>query len=278
MTHDDAPRSPAPEGARRRWKFASIPVTVLVIVAGVLVAQVLVWVVLQQTGTTTEHSSGTFQRVPDSVTVEGDTAEIDVVGTATDQVSVDRQVEWARTEPEITETWHGKDLDVDLVCSGSFLFGWFNDVCRVDYRAEVPSSAAIDLTATTGSLTVADVDSAVAATTTTGSVNLRGVGGDLETAATTGSIRGTGLAGEKVTAETTTGDIELAFDTAPRKLTSKLTTGDIVVTLPDDGEPYRVTGRTGTGDRDIRIATDPDADRVIDVSTTTGDVTIEYRG
>lgn len=278
MNHDDpaSPSNPEPSTTSRHWKVASIPITALVIVAGVVIASVLVFIVAQNLGTTTEHSSQTFRHVPDRVTIEGDTAEIEVVGTAEGQVAVDREIEWARTKPDITETWHGQSLDVDIDCSGNILFGWLNDVCRVGYHAEVPTSAALELTTKTGGIIVSDIDNHVDATTTTGSISIRGVAGELVAAATTGSVSGIDLDAGEVTARTSTGDIDLAFSTAPRRVIAELSTGDVVITVPDDGSSYRVVGDTQTGERRIDVATNPTADRIIDVTSTTGDVTIEY--
>ncbi|WP_375003536.1 DUF4097 family beta strand repeat-containing protein [Aeromicrobium sp. CTD01-1L150] len=265
MNHDPAnpsATSAAPGAGRHRrgWKLIGITVTALVIVGGLVMAPVLVWAFAQQVGTTTERDRDTFERATDRVTIEGETAAIDVQGTAEDRVTVDRSIEWARTRPEVVESWQGTDLDVDLDCSGVGLLGWVNDVCRIDYRAEVPATAALALT------------------TTTGDIGIDAVAGDVELAATTGSIGGTALEADWVSTQATTGSIDLGFSTAPRQIAAEVTTGHIVVTVPDDGTRYHVTGETGTGQREIQIATDPRSDRVINVSTTTGDVTVRYTG
>lgn len=264
--------------SRQSWRVAGIIVTVLVIGGGLLVAPAL-WAFVQQLDTTTERTSQTYPRVPERVTVEGDTAEIEIVGTAADEVAVERKLEWARAEPDVTESWQGDDLVVDLTCSGGGLFGWVSDVCRVDYRAEVPTSSALELTATTGDVSADGVTGDVDVTTTTGSIRADDLEGDRVVAqATTGSIHATELEADRVAAEATTGSIELEFTAAPREVGAEVTTGDIVVTVPDDGDPYRVVGETQTGERAVQIATDPSSDRVIDVSTSTGDVTIRYDG
>lgn len=57
-----------------------------------------------------------------------------------------------------------------------------------------------------------------------------------------------------------------------------MTTGDVVIAVPDDGEAYNVVGDSGDNDREVQIATDPNSDRIVDISTTTGEVTIRYAG
>lgn len=79
-------------------------------------------------------------------------------------------------------------------------------------------------------------------------------------------IRDTG----PVDVSTTSGDIDVAFRN-PQDIRAQATSGDVRVVVPPDR--YRVTGRSTTGDRQIDVATDPSAPHVLDLSTTSGDVT-----
>ncbi len=251
--------STRPPTRRRGWRIAGITATVGVIGGGIVLGPALAWGFMQQFDTTTTQSAETFDRAPEAVSVDGTTANVTIAATSDEQVAVERAVEWARTEPTIEETWSGGAFAVDLDCPGG-ITNWFNDVCRIDYLAQVPGRTPADVSTTTGDITL---DGAVA-------------GGHVT--ATTGSITGTGLAAPSLTAETRTGSIELAYATTPQEITATVTTGDISITVPDDGTAYRIVGGTATGARDIQVATDPSAERVIDVTSTTGDVAIGYPG
>ena len=52
-------------------------------------------------------------------------------------------------------------------------------------------------------------------------------------------------------------------------------TGSLIVAVP--GGPYRVDARTGAGNTEVGVATDPDATRSIRARSSAGSVTIRRR-
>ena len=240
------------------WRIAGITATVVVIGAAIVVGPALVWGSLQELDTTTKQSADTFHRVPTSISVDATTASIVVTATDSEEVAVERSVEWARKEPSINESWSDDALHVELECPNGII-DWFTDVCRIDYAANVPEHTPVDVHQTTGDITV------------------EGAVSDSDLTTTTGSIKATASTAGNTSAETTTGSIDLDYATAPDDVTASVTTGDITITVPDDGAAYRVLGETHTGERDIQVVTDPAAERVIDLNSTTGDVEVAYR-
>ena len=268
---NDRPTTGAPG-----WRVAGIAATVVVIGVGISVGPVLAGNLMQKLDTTTKQSAETFDRVPTAASVDAATADVTLAAAAADQIAVQRTVEWAKREPTIAETWSSGAFDVDLGCPDG-ITGWLNDYCRIDYVMQLPKRTPVDVSVTTGDVTLDGALGDSDVTATTGDVTLDGAGGDSTTRTTTGSIIGRGLASASTSAEAETGSIELDYTNTPEQVTASVTTGDISITVPDDGVAYRVVGETQTGERDIQVPTDPAADRVIDVTSTTGDVEIGYR-
>ncbi|NIJ14978.1 hypothetical protein FHU38_005386 [Saccharomonospora amisosensis] len=76
----------------------------------------------------------------------------------------------------------------------------------------------------------------------------------------------------RVTADS--GDIRLRLDRVAG-VSAHADSGDIEVTVPSGS--YRIVGDTDSGDREIGVATDPASERVLDLSTDSGDVTVRGR-
>lgn len=79
-------------------------------------------------------------------------------------------------------------------------------------------------------------------------------------------IRDTG----PIDVSTTSGNVDVALRT-PQDIRVRATSGDVRVVVPP--EEYRVTGSSASGDRQIEVATAPSAPHVLDISTSSGDVT-----
>jgi hypothetical protein len=131
----------------------------------------------------------------------------------------------------------------------------------------------------------------VALETDVGDVVLDGDFGDIDTVSTAGDIRLDGSA-TRVGVETTAGDItaprlsvqgevsinttvgeaNLSLTTVPSRLDITSTVGDIDVRLPSGD--YRIDTATNVGDVTIDAESDPDADTILRLETTTGDITV----
>ncbi|MEZ5233865.1 MAG: hypothetical protein R2749_14335 [Acidimicrobiales bacterium] len=77
-----------------------------------------------------------------------------------------------------------------------------------------------------------------------------------------------GLVGGGVTAE---------FAEAPTSVRASSSGGGVTVELPDGVDAYRVDARSSGGSQQVRVRTDPAAERTIVVSSSGGDVDVRYR-
>jgi hypothetical protein len=102
--------------------------------------------------------------------------------------------------------------------------------------------------------------------TDVGDVVLDGEFGDIDIVTTAGDVRLDGSAA-RVGIETTVGDV-----TVPSRLDVTSTVGDVGVRLPSGD--YRIDTSTNVGDVTIDAESDPDADTILRLETTTGDITV----
>lgn len=112
------------------------------------------------------------------------------------------------------------------------------------------SQADVDASTSNGEISVVDVDGTVTADSSNGEITIDSVTGD-------------------ASADSSNGSIEIsAVDGDVRGVTSN---GD--VTVVGDGEPVALTIDTSNGDQVIDGATDPSAERTVEIRSSNGDVT-----
>jgi DUF4097 and DUF4098 domain-containing protein YvlB len=121
----------------------------------------------------------------------------------------------------------------------------------------------------------------------TGSVNARARSGDIDleddsgtllARADSGEIHGAGLASQQTSAQTLSGDIDLAFTSAPMSVSASVASGNVIVTVPH-GATYRVSGQTSSGSRNIEQNIEDDSSpRTITISSLSGDALLSYAG
>ncbi|AYY12592.1 hypothetical protein EF847_07610 [Actinobacteria bacterium YIM 96077] len=259
---------------RVTWLAVGAPLTVVALVVGSL-GVVSAWSTLDGAFTETDSSTASYSRAISRLDLDLALGEAHITGGGTEGVEIRRELTWAGTEPTIDETWDGDTLRVDTECPNSFP-DWFNPECSIDYTAQVPRTAGADVRTATGRIDVRDLDGEVALVSTTGTMMVDNLGGPLSARATTGDLTGSDLASPEVDTSIKSGVTDLHFTEAPDRITAEATTGQIIIEVPRDDGPYRVDVQTTTGEQRVDVATDPDADRVIGVQTTTGDVHVRY--
>lgn len=153
------------------------------------------------------------------------------------------------SDPQSEVTLEGGVLSIDSECQ-SFLIS----TCRVAYRITVPRDAALPL----------DLN------TTAGNVELAGAAGPVTIRTTAGSIDVTDHTGDEVELRTTAGSVSFEGSTPPTRLSINTTAGSITARVPDLG--YRIDTQTTVGSITVDLAQEPDAERVIEASTTTGSI------
>ena len=131
---------------------------------------------------------------------------------------------------------------------------------------EVPRDARLEISASSGDVSVRDVSGAVAIRTVSGDISLRGGGGDLHIEAASGNLRAVAEAPVSCTARTISGDVEID---APRMERTSITTvsGDVEIAGAfAPGGDHLVTTTSG----DVELAVEGGV--TIDVRTVSGDV------
>ncbi|NIH86553.1 DUF4097 family beta strand repeat-containing protein [Amycolatopsis granulosa] len=123
--------------------------------------------------------------------------------------------------------------------------------CTVDYDIVAPRGTTVNGEVRSGDLTVYGAASA----------DLRTSSGDIEVRDVTGPV----------TTNAKSGDIEVRLS-VPQDVRAETASGDVRVVVPRDR--YRVSGNTMSGDRHIDVAQDPAAQHVLEVSSTSGDVSV----
>lgn len=115
------------------------------------------------------------------------------------------------------------------------------------------SLADVDASTSNGEITVVDVDGSVTTDSSNGEITIGSVTGDASADSSNGSVEISAVDGD-VHGVTSNGE----------------------VTVVGDGEPVALTISTSNGDQTIDGATDPDAERTVEIRSSNGDVT--YRG
>lgn len=181
----------------------------------------------------------------------------------------------------------GWQRDGDAVVLGNC--GWR---CVADYELTVPpgtrvegetgsgsvtidGAGAVDVEVGSGSIDIGNVTGAVRASTGSGSVSLAGIGGASTVHSSSGSITGHALAGP-VDATTSSGDVILDL-TRQQDVRAQTSSGDVELTVP--AGRYRVEAHSHGADNEgrIQIADDPDARYSLELSTSSGAVSVRPR-
>ncbi|WP_327361663.1 DUF4097 family beta strand repeat-containing protein [Streptomyces sp. NBC_01296] len=145
-----------------------------------------------------------------------------------------------------------------------------SDTCFIDYRLEVPASAAVTLESSSGNVTVAGVAAADLASSS-GDVKVEGIAGPLKVRTSSGSVTATGLAGPTAEIHASSGDARLTFAKPPTSVTAKTSSGDVSLTVPQ--APYEITTATASGKQET-LPTTPKAPSHLSIQTSSGDIRI----
>ncbi|SEF91577.1 Putative adhesin [Thermomonospora echinospora] len=233
-----------------------------------------------------------------------DTADVEIVGTDTDRISVHERLSWSkRLKPTTEHRREGDTLRLRYQCPDVFSIGFQN--CEVDYRIQVPRAMAVKLHSDTGRIRIRGLAGAVQADADTGDIvatDLRGAtvnvtadtgnilvsgAGSVQARADSGNVELLDLRGERAVATADSGNVVIAFvkDRPPTLVQARADSGNVIVRLPG-GFSYALTqhaegsprwgsgapaaGRPAAGDLTI----DPASPRKVFVSADSGTVTV----
>lgn len=261
------PPPPAPDLGATRAGGLRIFLAVVLVVIGV-VALVSVFA-----GSRSEQRSDSFVDVT-TIEFDLDNADIRLVEGAT-EVVVDREVSTGWLSGEASVEQEGQLLRVAFDCP-PFGFGLFGFGCSGDYELSVPPGTGVVGTTGNGALRIGALDGPLDLSTSNGGVKLERTSGPVTVRTSNGAITATGLASSVVDLATSNGAVDLAFDAAPRTLAVRTSNGRIAVRLPADAPAYAVDATTSNGSVRNEVRTDPDVDRSITLSTSNGDIELQY--
>jgi hypothetical protein len=207
------------------------------------------WTAIQALGTTTETRHLTLTPTAGRLIIHTN-GDIQITTSGGSDVQVTEQIKHSIGRPRLEETSTGEGVVLHGNCP------WYTSICGVSYQITVPSGLSVE------------------ATTSAGDITISGATGNLRLSSSAGDITATGLRSDSVQARSSAGDVSLGFDVPPTAVTGHTSAGDIDVTLPAADGGYRVHVHTSAGDHHVTVPTDPQSSRVIDATTSAGDVEV----
>jgi DUF4097 and DUF4098 domain-containing protein YvlB len=249
---------PKDESSRKVWWIVGGAFTGAVLLFAMCVAGVWIWIV-SSPDDESEHTEE-YSEAVSGVEVTNEVGDIELAAASGEVLEVHRESSWRGDEPEITEAVRGDVLAVEADCDDGYFTFFGSDLCRVEFDLLVP--AAVD----------AEVRTSV------GEVRLAGLEGGIDVESSVGDVEGTNLRAASTDVDSDVGSVRLEYDQVLGDIEVSTETGDIEIIVPDDGTTYDVVAESSVGGHDVGIATDPgsQADYVIRVSTSVGEITVRY--
>jgi hypothetical protein len=254
-----APTPPEPQRtARTVWWIVGAACTGLVLLFGMAVAGVWIWTVASPEES--DKRTETYTQAVSGVDAEVEVGHLEFTASADGTLVVDRETRWHSDEPATSESWSGDVFNAVGECDQRFFIVWGGDECEVNYAFAVPSGTA------------------VTAENSVGDVVLDGVDGAIDVEASVGEIEGENLRATSTAVEASVGSVRLEYAEVRGDITVTADTGDVEILVPNDGTTYDIEFEAGVGSQDIDIDTSAsqDADYVITVNTSVGDLTVRY--
>lgn len=213
-----------------------------------------------------------------SVRVASDSGDVTI--RAGQQPGVHRLVHYDKDKPGVTHRVEGNVLVLD---------GCHKTNCSVDYvvvvppgtaitgvtesgRTELDDVASVNLRASSGDVIVNKASGAVNVDASSGLVQLTDVGGATAVQASSGDVRVEGARAD-VSVDAKSGTVQVRLAVA-HNVKIRASSGDVRVSVPQDR--YRVTTDADSGDVHNSVADDPQAANLLDLHTSSGDVSLTY--
>jgi len=225
--------------------------------ASVLTVAVLLWGSLNLVNLLAHGEAHFARTIPaagiTTIDVSTDRGSVRVIGTDRDDISLHSYISDGLGGTDHTEQVRHGRLSIDASCAFPIAY-W----CTASYTLRVPRGMRVIAWSGSGR---------VEASGTTATIDLRSQHGDIEAV---------GLRSRQVRATTDHGSVLLRFASAPHRVTAATDHGDVEVVVPRTGDAYRVELSTDHGSTRTGVPTDPGADRLIELQSGHGDVTVRY--
>ncbi|MFF4804193.1 DUF4097 domain-containing protein [Streptomyces sp. NPDC001351] len=181
-------------------------------------------------------------------------------GTST--VSVHRKVDYRGDKPG------GTSFHVD---NGALTLSGCGEDCGVDYIVKVPAGLPVTGGTSNGGLSLTDVGT-VDVHTTNGEIAVAGATGPVKLRTSNGGVDVKGVRGGGIDTRTSNGEVTIQA-AVPQNITARTTSGDLTVTAPP--ARYRISADNSNGDKNVAFRNDPSGRYRLDLSTTSGDLTVK---
>jgi hypothetical protein len=212
--------------------------------------------------------------------IEGGSGDVVVHPGDPDRVDIHRTFEYDRSYQDPKYRIDGTVLRLDTRCG---------DRCSLSYGIRAPSAvkvtghngsgnltasgvSAVDFVLGSGDILVRDATGPVAVHTTSGNVQVIDVTGRLVLGTSSGDVDATGVRSTEVAARTFSGNVRLEL-AAVADIQATTGSGDIQLLVP--AGDYLVRTDTGSGDVDVRIATNPTGVHHVDLRTGSGNIAVD---
>jgi hypothetical protein len=206
--------------------------------------------------------------------VDAGSASVSVRPGPAGQVGVVQTLTWSTTKPQVRKVWDGGVLKVQAECSDWWSLTGLG--CTVKLEFAVPPEIEIQIVGGSGSTDVRGTTGRLDLTATSGSTTLTDVGGTIWARTGSGTIQGTRLTSRTANVGANSGSLDLAFTSAPQKVTAKVDSGSVLIGVPP-GSHYQVVGHSGSGSREYAGGLQASASpRIIDATAGSGSVDVVY--
>ncbi len=205
-------------------------------------------------------------RVPRNVTsirLDNGNGEVRVEASAgASTVSVHRRVHYRGDKPSGT-SFHVEDGVLTLSGCG--------EDCNVDYAVKVPAGLPVAGGTSNGDLALTGVG-AVDVHTSNGDIALTDATGPVKLRTSNGDVDVEDVKGGGIDTRTSNGEVTIRTVT-PQNIKARTTSGGLTVTVPR--ARYRISAENSDGDKNVAFGNDPSGTYLLDLSTTSGDLTVK---
>jgi hypothetical protein len=209
----------------------------------------------------------------DRLFVDNATGSVTIVGTDSDEISVEAEVSEGLRRTGFRREVVGSTLELRGSCPviGSM---W----CRVTYRIELPRDLVVEVDSDNGRVGVSNVDGALRIESDNGSIELSDVSGEITVDSDNGRISGRDLRSSVTNAGSSNGRIELSYTEPPDSVTASGDNGSIEVVVPEIESGYDVSTDSANGGDDILVNDNPESPHKIRLETDNGSITVNSGG
>lgn len=215
--------------------------------------------------------SRSFPLAGESLVIDSDNSELELVPADVKDVQVKRQVDgWVFMGDGPEPSWKLEDgrLTLRVECDA------LASSCESRHSVKVPRGVAVTVEDDNGSVTATGFDTALKIRSDNGAVTVRDSSGPLRLNSDNGQIVTERVTAKTVTAQSDNGSVRLGLTAVPDRVESVSDNGQIFIELPDAGAPYAVSAKSDNGGVDVDVPTDDSSAHIVEARSDNGKVTV----